>query len=220
MLKKTIAFVIALFVVAGVALGVTAVLAQEAEDATAPDAFGPGQMWQWSQDGEQPDMPYGPGHMWQEDGERPDVPFGPGRGMMGGWLMDDSTLLDVVAEALDLTVDEIVAELEQGISIATLAENHGVEVGTIVNAFSERHAAYLQEAVDAGWLTEEQADWMQENMAAMIGAHVTQPWGEGFGPGAGLGGCHGYNGEAPGGGSNFGPRGRGGMHGGWGGWQQ
>ena len=140
--------------------------------------------------------------------------------MMGGWMMDDNTLLDVVAEALDLTVDEVVAELEQGISIATLAENHGVEVETIVNAFSERHAASLQEAVDAGWLTQEQAGWMQENMAAMISAHVTQPWGEGFGPGAGPGGCHGYNGEVPGAGSNFGPRGRGGMHGSWGGWQQ
>ena len=204
MLKKTIALVIALFVVAGVALGVTAVLAQEAEDATAPDAFGPGHMWQW-----------------QQDGDQPAVPFGTGRGMMGSWMIDDNTLLDVVAETVDLTVAEVVAELEQGISIATLAENHGVDVEIIVSALSESRAASLQEGVDAGWLTQEQADWMQENMAEMISAHITQPWGGGFGPGAGPGGCHGYNnGDSPGAGSSFGSRGRGGMHGGWGGWQQ
>lgn len=215
MLKKSIVILVALFLVAGAAFGVTAVLAQEAEDAPVPapgvpGGFGPGHMWQWQEDGEQPAMPYGRMH---------------GRGgMMGGWMMDGNTLLDVVADSLGLTVEEVLEELNQGISIAELAENQGVAVETIIADFSEAHAEALQEAVDAGSITQEQADWMQQNMTAMIAAHVNQAWSGGFGPGAGPGGCHGY-GDSDGSGATFGPRRggpmRGGMHGGWGGgWQQ
>lgn len=224
MFKKLIAIFIALVVVVAVVLGVGAALAQEEEDAAG---YGPGHMWGWQQDGEEPAMPYGPGHMgqWRQDGDEGTVPYGPGMmggWMMGEWMMDGNTLLDIVAQALDMTVPEVEAELSEGISIAELAENHGVDVEVIISAFSEAHAAALQEAVEAGELTQEQADWMQENMAAMIAAHVNQPWNEDFGPGAGPGGCHGYDSDdMPGAGAGFGPRGHGGMHGGWGGgWQQ
>lgn len=205
MLKKSIVVVIALFLLLGAILGAGRVLAQEAEDVPA-FPYGPGHMWQWQQDGETPAPPYGHGGM-----------------MRGGWMMDGNTLLDVVAATLDLSADEVWTELSQGISIAELAEAHDVAPQTIVDNFLESHATSLQEAVEAGWLTQEQADWMQQNMAASLEARLNQPWAGGFGPGAGrgygpgAGGCHGFDadGAAP-----FGPRGRG-MRGGWGnGWQQ
>jgi hypothetical protein len=176
-------------------------------------------MWQ-QEDGAQL---YGPGHMWQwrQDGGQPS---GPGYGRMGGWMMAGNTLPEVAAEVLGLTVEEVWAELATGISLAELAANHGTDAQAIIDAFAEAHAASLQEAVEAGWLTQEQADWMQESMLATIEARVNQPWGSGFGPGNGwgygLGGCHRFGGAGADG-SGFAPRGRGmGGHG-WGsGWQQ
>lgn len=213
MLKKSIVIFIALFLVTGAAFGVSAVLAQEAEEApvpapSVPGGYGPGHMWQWQQDGVQPTVPYGPMH---------------GRGgMMGGWMMDGKTMLNVVADTLGLTIDELLAKLNQGISIAELAEERGIDVETLIRSVSEAHAQALQEAVDEGWMTQDQADWMQGNMAAMIATHVNQAWTGGFGPGAGRGygpgGCHGYTGDADGTGATFAPRGRGGMRGGA--WQQ
>ena len=211
MLKKSIVILIALFLVAGAAFGVSAVLAQEAEEAPVPapsfpGGYGPGHMWQWQQDGEQPTVPYGPMH---------------GRGgMMGGWMMKGNTILDVVADTLGLTIDELLAELNQGLSIAGLAEERGIDVETLISSVSEAHAQALQEAVDEGWMTQEQADWMQEIMAAMIATYVNQAWTGGFGPGAGRrygpGGCHGDTGDPDGTGATYAPRGCGGMRGGTG----
>lgn len=225
MLKKMIIVFIALVTVVGIALGARAVLAQEEEDATVPQFMPGGHMWGWQQEGAQPANPFGPGHMWgwQQNGQEESMPYGrgyPGAGMMGG-LLDGNTLLDIVAQTLGLTAEEVVAELNQGLSIAELTDQYGADLEAIVSEFNEAHAEALQEAVDAGWLTQEQADWMQQNMEARVNARVSQPWGPGAGPGFGPGGCHFDGDEGPAGESRFGRRGHGRMHGGWGGsWQQ
>jgi len=126
--------------------------------------------------------------------------YGPGSrsgggipGMMGA---GNSSMLGVLAQELGLTVDEIIAELKTGISIAELAADHGVDAQDIVGALLAEREAWLLEAVDAGRITQERSDLMMSQMEEMIEDHVNQPWGEtpdggghgcgrGFAPGSG-----------------------------------
>lgn len=68
---------------------------------------------------------------------------------------------DVLAEALGLEADALYAELQAGKTIAEIAEAQGVELDAIVEAMSAAHAEQLAAAVEAGYLTQEQADAMQ-----------------------------------------------------------
>ncbi len=136
--------------------------------------------------------PWGDPESWPED-----KPFGRhgmfGRGMFGG-----TSLLDILAEQLGLTAEEVVDELSAGISIAELAANHNVDVQAIVDAFLAAHQEALSAAVEDGRLTQEQADAMQEHMAEKIAEHVNEPWAGFYGgprggfrggcPGSGMGG--------------------------------
>lgn len=173
---------IALALIAVLALGTGLVLAQDTDQPVTPPAFGPGS---------------GP-MMGQGFGQ------GFGRTMMAGF-----SLVDVTAEALGLPVDEVLAELNAGLSIADLAAKYEADVQEIVDAALAQHEAALAAAVSAGTLTQEQADLMQEHMAGMIAWRVEQPWSAGgyggmmggYGGGmmggrggrfaGGFGGCHG-----------------------------
>jgi hypothetical protein len=113
-----------------------------------------------------------------------------GGGMVAGpgGMMNGRTLPDIAAEQLGLTVEQVVAELSAGISIAQLAENHGQDGQAIVDAFLAERQAALDAAVEAGTLSQVQADQMAAHMAPMIQNRVEQPWraaGNAAGP------CHG-----------------------------
>jgi uncharacterized protein (DUF433 family) len=120
--------------------------------------------------------------------------YGPGfrsgggvHGMMGA---GSSSMLEVLAQELDLDVDGIIAELQTGISIADVAANQGVEAQVIVAALLAEREAWLLEAVDAGRITQERSDLMMSQMEEMIEDHVNQPWGgapDGAGYGCGRG---------------------------------
>jgi len=105
--------------------------------------------------------------------------FGPGmrgfgrseRGHFGGrtgrWMGSGNEFL---AEQLGLTVDELQAELEAGKTIAELAEEKGIDLqATRVEAMRER----IQQAVEDGRMTQEQADWMLQGLEQgfMPGGH-------------------------------------------------
>lgn len=166
-------------VIVALALGVGAVLAQGPDDTTPP--VGPG---------------YGPGM------------GGHGRGFGPGYMMNGYSLIEITADVLDMSVEDVYAELAQGISIADLA---GDKTDEIVAAALAAHKEALDEAVADGFLSEEQAAWMQSNMESMITTRVNQPWAPGgvmgqggFGHGRGgmmggfgrFGGCHGdYDGS-------------------------
>lgn len=66
--------------------------------------------------------------------------------------------LDVVAEALGLTEDEVRTALHDGQTIAELAEAQGVDVQAVVDAMLAELEARLAERVAAGDLTQEEAD--------------------------------------------------------------
>jgi len=104
----------------------------------------------------------------------PPIPFGwhgGGRGMGGfgrggfGWAGGGQwTMFDTAAEALGLTPEELFAELHAGKSLDDIAEAKGVDVQTVYDAMSaargEAMQQALQQAVEDGRLTQEQADQM------------------------------------------------------------
>ncbi|NJP04971.1 MAG: hypothetical protein HC837_04760 [Chloroflexaceae bacterium] len=67
-------------------------------------------------------------------------------------------MLDVVAETLNMTVEDLVAELNDETSIADVATAHGVAVETVIDAVVADAEEHLQQHVDDGRITQEQAD--------------------------------------------------------------
>jgi len=104
--------------------------------------------------------------------------YGTAGGVGGGWAwgMGGFSLVDATAEATGLTVDEVIAFLEEGQTFAQIAEAQGVTPQAIVDAFLADRAAALEQAVADGRLTQEQADQMLEEMAEHIYEHLEQPW--------------------------------------------
>ena len=111
-----------------------------------------------------------------------------GPGMMSG-MMGNLNLIDIVAEQVGITADEVRDELATGISIAELAAKYDVDVQVIVDAALAQHQAALDAAVESGTMTPEQAATMQTMMASMLATRISQPWGAGHG---------GMNGPCPG----------------------
>lgn len=119
----------------------------------------------------------------------------PGMGILGGRAFGDGPmrggpfrgghqgLVKVTAELTDLSEDEVVAALEEGQTFAEIAAAEGVEAQEIVDAALTEAETRLQEAVDAGRLSEEQVDQMLERLAEELPERLEQPWQMGgFGP--------------------------------------
>jgi hypothetical protein len=103
--------------------------------------------------------------------------FGPG--MMGyGLRGPGSSLVNVAAEVLDITVQDLVAELEDGKSIADVATEQGVELQDIADAWLADRAEFLAQAVANERMTQEEADEKLEHMEEEVFEHLqgTWPW--------------------------------------------
>jgi hypothetical protein len=105
------------------------------------------------------------------------------QGRMGG---QSNSLVAVAAQTLDMTQTDLVAALNSGKTIAAVAEERGVALEKIVDAFIAPRAQMLQQAVTAGHLTQAQADanlaTMKANVTAQLNAPFT-PRGNGTGTG-------------------------------------
>lgn len=106
-----------------------------------------------------------------------DVPFGFGPWGAGGWTMFDAT-----AETLGLTPEQLFAELRAGKNLVGIAEAQGVDLQTVYETVGaarvETMQAAMQQAVEAGRLSQEQADWLLQGQAQGF-----MPMRRGFGPG-------------------------------------
>jgi hypothetical protein len=142
---------------------------------------------------------------------------GYGQGMMGGRgshsMMGQGGPVDgsfgpmheymvaTFAEALNLTPEELQAHLDAGETMWQVAEAQGFTLETFRTLMLEARADALQQAVEAGTITPEQAEWMSQRMSRM------GERGFGFGSGACDGtGPHG-SGQRGGGMHGFGMRG-------------
>ena len=108
---------------------------------------------------------YGPGMM-----------GGGGRGMMGGYgrgMMGNGTygpmhtyMVDALASALGMTSEELQAKIEGGETMWQIAQAQGLSDEEISALMLAARSDALQKAVEAGALTQEQADWMTAHMQA------------------------------------------------------
>lgn len=139
---------------------------------------------------------------------------GSGYGMMGRsgaqgapWAfrgtMGANSIIALLADKLELTVPEIQAELAGGQSIAEFAEANGLDAEALVQEVLDAREEALLAAVDAGWRTAEQVEWMLDHMAEELNEHIEAPWSGpgGYGPGGCQGGAYG---QASGAGGRFG----------------
>lgn len=100
--------------------------------------------------------------------------------------------LTTVAEELGMTVDELRTALQDGQTIAQVAEAEGVELQTLVDALVASQLERLDQAVADGRLTQAQADQIaagaEERITAMLngdGRGFRGPLGQRQGPGFG-----------------------------------
>ncbi|MBZ0297168.1 MAG: hypothetical protein K8L99_31705 [Anaerolineae bacterium] len=121
-------------------------------------------------DGDNP-TPFGPGwmHHQGDGGLRPGMMGrGFGSGMMWG---DGEPMMLTVVEALGLEPDAFYAALGDGQTLAQIAEAQGIALENVHDVMLVQAQEHMVEMVDAGYITQEQADehlaWMRENIAEM-----------------------------------------------------
>ncbi len=112
--------------------------------------------------------------------DQPGFGHGLGRGHGRGL---DSTALEAAAQALNLTTDELSTKLQDGMSLAEIAAEAGVDEQVVKDAISAAHAeemrADIAQAVTDGTITQEHADWLLEGLdKGFIQGHG---FGSGFG---------------------------------------
>ena len=104
-----------------------------------------------------------------------------GYGVMGGGYGPmHEYMVDALAEALNLTPEEIQSRIDAGETPWQIAQTQGLSEEEIQQLMLDAHDKALDGAVEAGTLTQEQADWMDQHMESMWSAD-----------GAGFGGCQG-----------------------------
>jgi hypothetical protein len=111
-----------------------------------------------------------------------------GYGMMGGYgIMGAGNygpiheyMVAGLAEALNLTPEEIQTRIDNGETPWQIAQAQGLSDEQIQQVMLDAHDKALDKAVEAGLLTQDQADWMDQHMESM--------WSGDF---DGFGGCHG-----------------------------
>ena len=100
--------------------------------------------------------------------------------------------LAAAAEVLDMTTDELTAALQGGKTLEQIAEDAGVDFADVQAAIQAAHETEMrdriQQALDDGTITQENADWLIEGLdKGFIGVPGGfghgGPHGAGFGPG-------------------------------------
>lgn len=119
--------------------------------------------------------------------------------MVGGFARDmrgpGDSLLSVAAEVLDMSLTDLLTQLQDGQTIAGVASELGVEAQDIVDAYLAEISADLDEAVADGDMTQVQADYYLERAEDRATEQLDRTWEEGFlGPGGRHGGRMGFPG--------------------------
>ena len=105
---------------------------------------------------------------------------GPGSERRGLGLVE----LQIAAEALDMTTDELITALRGGKTLEELADEAGVELQDVQDAIQAAREVEMRErieqAVSDGTMTQEKADWLLEGLEK--GFLDGPGFGFGFGP--------------------------------------
>ena len=109
-----------------------------------------------------------------------------GYGMLGAETygpMHDS-MVDALAEALNLAPEEVQTRIDNGETPWQIAEAQGLNQDQIGQLMQDAHDKALEGAVEGGTLTQEQADWMDQHMESMWSGDFS-----GYGSCPGMGGA-------------------------------
>ncbi|MBS1253943.1 MAG: hypothetical protein MAG451_02997 [Anaerolineales bacterium] len=76
--------------------------------------------------------------------------------------------LKPAADSIGISVDELVDEMQDGKTIAEVAEDNDVDTATVEQAIIDHRATILDEAVEVGLLTETQADILLDLFSSKV----------------------------------------------------
>jgi len=110
-----------------------------------------------------------------------DMPQGGNHGGKGG------PGLDVAAQALGVSLEELHTALDGGQTLAQVAESKGVNVQVVIDALIAERTNHIAEEVTEGHLTQEEADAKLADLSQRVTDMVNNPRPEG-GPRGGKGG--------------------------------
>ena len=113
-----------------------------------------------------------------------------GLGLRMGQAVRDAgaRLVDVVADLTGLSTDEVIEEARDGKSLPAIAEDNGVDSDELIDELFAARKALIDERVEAGLITQDQADWWLENMRDHIEDRVlSDHMGPGLGGPGGMG---------------------------------
>lgn len=105
---------------------------------------------------------YGPGMMGGRGGYSM---MGFGGPVDGSYGPMHESMVTTFAKAFGLTPEALQARLDAGETMWQVAEAQGYDLETFRSLMLEARAEALQQAVDDGTLTQEQADWMSQRMS-------------------------------------------------------
>jgi len=98
-----------------------------------------------------------------------------------GWGWHGMGLMAALAELTGLEPADLYAELQEGKTLLEVAQAHGVNSAEqLVEAVLASRAEALQQRVKAGYLTQEQANWMLEHMEEEMLEHLEAGVSPGF----------------------------------------
>jgi hypothetical protein len=114
----------------------------------------------------------------------------PGFGMRGmdkgfggfehGMFGHRNNLISIAADQLDMSLTDLLTELQDGKSIADVAAEKGVDTGAIVDAYLAELKTDLDEAVAEGRITQNQADYSLEQAEERAVDQLSNTWEGGF----------------------------------------
>jgi hypothetical protein len=115
--------------------------------------------------------------------ERMDQGFGR-RGMDKGFMgpRGDSlgrggeSLVGMFAEELDMSVQDLFAELQEGKTLAEIASENDVDAQAIADAYLAQLEENLTQAVADGKITQNQADWMLQQATESVPDQLNSTW--------------------------------------------
>ena len=119
--------------------------------------------------------------------------MGPRPGFMG---RGGTSLIGVAAEKLDMSVEDLFAELQDDKSIADVASEKGVDPQDIIDTYLAELGETLKQAVEEGKMTQNQADWMLEQATETAPDQLNNTWEGRFPGGKRPGGMRSFPGQS------------------------
>jgi hypothetical protein len=126
----------------------------------------------------------------------------PGMGMRGmgrgfdkfgpGMFGRGDNLVSLAADALDLSLTDLLTELQDGKTIADVAGEKGVDTQVIIDAYTAQLKENLDEAVTEGRITQNQADYQLEQAVERVTQQLENTWSDAFRGGRHGGGRMGF----------------------------